>query len=780
MLSLHKIIFLVFTLLFSYKSSFSQYEVAGQIIDSVNKEPLAFVNIIFNNDQTKGSATDIDGKFSYYQPEIIYTLTCGYVGYKKLIINIDSTGPDIKNLLIELSPANLELTEVIITPGENPANRVIKQVIENKKINDPENISSFTYTFYNKLIYDYKSPDSINADSITTKLDSILEKSYLGIMESVTEGKFKQPAKYQETIIGVKVSGFKHPSFAPLATDIQPLSFYNNIIRIFDVYYLNPIADGSLDKYEFQIEDTLYHGEDTTFIISFAPLPHKNFESLTGLLYINTNRYAIQNVIAQPFTEGLIDIKIQQQYDFINNTHWFPVQLNFEMVFLNLPDAETGMFINGKSYMKNINLNANLAFKDFSADAVLMNISASDQDRIFWNFHRVDSLTAIEMNTYTIMDSLGEKYKFDNKLKLLERVVAGKIPVYFVDIDIPKIIGYNKYEGYRFGLGLSTNDNTSKYFSLSGFAGYGLKDHAWKYGGAFTVTPGKYKELYLKAGYENNLQEAGKSGLDFFNSGIYNYKSVIEYEMDAIQKRNMELNFRAFKYALFNISINTTDVVPKYEYIFEPIEGSGVTNYAYSDVTFHLKYAFQEKLISTYDKRRSLGTKYPVLYLTYTKGIKDLFDRDLEFNKAEARIEQSFFTKNIGLTKFRLNTGIIDKPLPYGLLFTGEGSYDKNFSFVLDNYFQTATPYEFLSDKYAHLFFSHNFGSLLFQRKKFKPEIIAHQNIGFGTLSHPEYHQLIEFKPMKKGFYESGIQSNNIVRVNYSNIAYIGLGGGVF
>jgi hypothetical protein len=33
---------------------------------------------------------------------------------------------------------------------------------------------------------------------------------------------------------------------------------------------------------------------------------------------------------------------------------------------------------------------------------------------------------------------------------------------------------------------------------------------------------------------------------------------------------------------------------------------------------------------------------------------------------------------------------------------------------------------------------------------------------------------------MEKGFYESGLLLNNVLRVNYYNIAYIGLGGGAF
>ena len=52
--------------------------------------------------------------------------------------------------------------------------------------------------------------------------------------------------------------------------------------------------------------------------------------------------------------------------------------------------------------------------------------------------------------------------------------------------------------------------------------------------------------------------------------------------------------------------------------------------------------------------------------------------------------------------------------------------------------------------------------------------------MGFGTLKHPEKHQGIPFKTMEKGLFESGAIIDQIIRFNYINIAYIGVGGGVF
>lgn len=179
-------------------------------------------------------------------------------------------------------------------------------------------------------------------------------------------------------------------------------------------------------------------------------------------------------------------------------------------------------------------------------------------------------------------------------------------------------------------------------------------------------------------------------------------------------------------------------------------------------------------------RRFSMGTKYPVLSLSYTRG-KEVLEGQFSFNKLEARLEEAIYFKNIGESKIRIDAGLIDQPLPYGLLFTGEGSNTQDISALVRNYFQTIGPYEFLSDRYVNVFFTHNFGSLLFHAGKFKQTFTVVQNIGWGTLSHPEYHQQIDFKTKEKGLYESGLQIDNLVKLNYLNVGYLGFGiGGYF
>jgi len=304
------LILLITTFCFNI-SSYSQNLVQGKIIDSKTKRALAFVNIIFNDNPYFGTTTDIDGKFSFNSAVSTEKLTCSYVGYDKLEIDL-SKQTNLSEILIELNPSQQVLNEVLVRASENPANRIIRQVTKNKDLNNPENISSFKYTSYNKNTYNFIVNDSLKSKDLKHHMDSSLKGGHLFFSESVSERKFIKPDISEEVVLATKVSGFKNPSFSTISEDIQPFSFYKDYITILDINYLNPISKGSLKKYAFMIEDTLLQKLDTTFIISFKPRSKKNIEGLKGLLYINTNKYAIQNVIAEPYETGLLISKFNR------------------------------------------------------------------------------------------------------------------------------------------------------------------------------------------------------------------------------------------------------------------------------------------------------------------------------------------------------------------------------------------------------------------------------------------------------------------------------------
>lgn len=763
---------ILFVSVFLIQHSYSQ-NISGRILDAETKEPLAFANFIFNNNQKFYTSSDIDGRFGFSSTQELSTLTVTYIGYETQIVKLQKD----RNITIYLKSSADALDEVVIKPGENPANAIIRKVIANKEKNNPENIPTFKYTSYNKVVYDMKTDGATKTDSLNKKMKGkLLKDSPLFMMESVSERKFIAPDISEEVVIGTKVSGFQNPSFASLATDLQPFSFYKDNIKLFDIQYLNPISKGSLKKYRFKIEDTLYQKKDTVYIISFQPQKNKNIEGLKGTLYINTNNYAVQNVIATPFEKGKIDIKIQQQYTFLDNKYWFPEQLNYALVFTDLK-----MAVDGKSYISEVQLDIPLRKKEFALEAVRIDKMATKQDTFFWDKHRIEKLSNAEKVTYRVVDSIGKENHFDRILTTLEKMTQFKIGIGIFDLDLAKTIVYNKYEGYRLGLGVYTNERLFENLTFGGFFGYGTRDYDWKYGGEAIYTLSKENEFKIGAKYQDNLVEAGNYGLNYSIQNMLNFRNFQAYLMDNVRQSSFNVEARSFRYLKWKVTFTQSETTPTYLYEFHE-NGQVYTDYNDSNLRIDLRFAFKEKLVTSFNQRISLGTTYPVLSISYSKGIKDVMNSDFNYDKIEARLEQSFFTKNFGNTKYRLEAGFIDNPLPYGLLFTGEGSYDKEYPYMIPNYFQTMRPYEFLSDRYANLFLSHNFGGLLFKTGKFQPGITLHNNFGWGDLSdkNKNSNQIIEYKTKNKVFMETGLQLDNLLKVNYMNVGYLGLGAGVY
>ncbi|MFY0482407.1 DUF5686 family protein [Flavobacterium sp. PLA-1-15] len=763
---------ILFVLLLCMQVSYAQ-TISGKVLDAETKEPLAFANFIFNNNQKLYASSDIDGRFSFTSTQELTTATVTYIGYETQTLKLQKG----KSLTVYLKASADALDEVVIRPGENPANRIIRNVIANKYKNNPENIATFKYTSYNKVVYDIKTDGTTKSDSLNRKMKGkLLKDSPLFMMESVSERKFIAPDISEEIVTATKVSGFQNPSFASLATDLQPFSFYKDNIKLFDIQYLNPISKGSLNKYRFKIEDTIYQNRDTVYVISFQPQKNKNFEGLKGTLSINTNQYAVQNVIATPFEKGKIEIKIQQQYNFVNNKYWFPEQLNYALIF-----PELKMVVDGRSYISEVQTDIPLRRKEFAIESVSIDKLATKRDSLFWEKYRIEKLSDTEKITYRVVDSVGKKHNFDRILTTMEKLTQFKLGVGIFDLDLAKTIVYNKYEGYRLGLGVYTNEKLFENLTLGGFFGYGTKDYEWKYGGEVLYTFSKKYEFKMGAKYQDNLVEAGNYGLNYSIQNMLNFRNFQAFLMDNIRQASFNIEARSFRYLKWKVTFAQSETTPTYLTEFHD-NGQIYTDYKDSNVRVDLRFAFREKLVTSFNQRLSLGTTYPVLSLSYSKGIKDVMNSDFNYDKIEARIEQTFFTKNFGNTKYRLDLGYIDNPLPYGLLFTGEGSYDKEYPYMIPNYFQTMRPYEFLSDRYANLFLSHNFGGLLIKTGKFQPGITLHNNFGWGDLSDKNKisNQLTPYKTKNKIFMESGLQVDNLLKMNYMNVGYIGLGAGIY
>ena len=795
-------LFLLYLILSSL-AGFGQesFHVSGKVTDSKTREPLAFVNIVINNSQY-GGTTDIDGKFSLHCAIPVKKLQLSYVGYLPFTFPV---GNKTENLSISLTRTEIELTEVDILPGINPAHRIIRNAIENRDLNDPEKLQSFSYTSYDKTIFtaendssvyrelkdtttlkdekqtlkhsvnpsDTLKKDSARRDSIDKEVKKFLNRQYIFLMENVTKRKFLEPDKNYNQVIATRMSGFKDPIFVFLTTQIQSFSFYKPFITIFQSTYVNPISSGSINKYFFKLEDTIYSGKDTVFVISFRPRKGTNFDGLKGVISINTNKWAIQNVIAEPYQlKGMIRIKIQQLYDVVDGEHWFPVQLNTDVKFNGMSVGKYALIAKGRSYIRDIVLNPDLVRREFNHLDIEVDKAATDRGEAYWNQYRVDSLTDKDRKTYQVVDSIGKKANFDKYAKGFKTILSGRIPYKFIDFDLSRVMGFNTYEGFILGLGIHTNDRLAKWFKVGGFYQYSFAISTAKYGGDASFLINKRNDFSIQGGYFYDLQESG--GVKFFddyNSVLSgNFQPLLVKKLDRVENENLSLTIRARKYWLFNFGFSRSfKKSTTHDYASTIGDASILKNkFYFTDIVAGVKWAYKEKFIQTIDEKISLGTNYPIIWLQYTHGIKGFLNGDYNYNKADLKIRKTFMIKYLGKLTLQFNAGYVDRAVPACNLYYGDASY-RLITLFAPNSFATMRMNEFLSSKYATLYFYHDFGYLLFKGKKwFHPEFALSQNIGFGWLDHPEKYQYINYPPaayktMDLGYYESGLLINKLV-----------------
>ncbi|MEO8732766.1 MAG: DUF5686 family protein, partial [Flavobacteriales bacterium] len=739
-------------------------------------------------------------------PQLPVTLRVNYVGYDPATVTISDGSP----VTVMLAASNTELHAVEIAPTENPAHRIIRRVYADRKENDGMRYRSYRYTSYSKTVFDAAQdsakiatrdttsaaePDTTMASSAAVSSDTtladtahvdstkelldLLKHQHLFLIESATKKSFIPPAAEKETVLAMRVSGLKDPSFLALVAQTKTFSIYSAQIDIGQKSYLGPIGPSSTSKYYFQLEDTLYQGKDSVFVISYRPRRKTKFDGLKGLLYINTNGYAVQNVTAEPIDRKGTSIRFQQQHQRLptadGDSAWFPVQLNTFIYLGNVSINGLSVYGEGKTYLKNIELDVDVARKEVRGPELVMDKLSMRKDDAYWEGLRADSLGAKDLRTYVMMDSLGEKEHFDRKLKFFSALTTGKLPIGPVDLLLERIIAFNDYEGFRLGAGLATNDKVTKYASLGGYFAYGFEDKKWKYGGNLLIKPFYGRDIDLDLSYQNDVSETG--GVSFQGTsktfGSDSYRFFFMDRMDRIERYAATLMFRAGSSLKFWVgterALRVNDI--GYEYV-EP-ESDGVTllrnDFLTGAVTLDMRWAFHERLARLPDREISLGTKFPVVYVHAMHAVKGLWGGEWDTWRVDAMVEKTFKIRLLGDLSLQLMGGVADAESPMPFLYNMRGIYSRRFPVAGSNAFETMYPDEFLADRYVSFHLKHSFGALLVRTKHFRPRPAIVTSVAFGDLSHPENHEGLAFTPLRKGFYESGVMVDNLLKFGFSS-----------
>jgi hypothetical protein len=505
-------ILILFSLFLSY-IGFSQ-SISGVVTDVESGERLAFVNI-YSAEWRIGTYTDIDGKFQLTVPSEVGMITFSLIGYQPYEVQIDPAS-DKRFYKIQLQPTSLELSEVELVADENPAIPIIRKVVENRKANRPENYESYRHTTYNKFVV---TMDAVSEDTVFTEAGEVdtnwaevkefSDEQHVFLMESVSKKSYINGKRDNENVIASRVSGLSDPQFVLLANQLQSFTFYSDYIQVLSSEFLNPISPNSEKRYVFILQDTTYHDGDTIYRISYQPSVNANINGLKGVININTNGWAIQNVTAEPADTNELPVRIQQQYKRFSGK-WFPFQLNTDLNFQSVSVNGFSPIGIGRTYIDSVEIGIEMNHKEVEVAQITVDKYAHKRPDEYWNNFRRDTLDQREKRTYEFIDSIGEEFNLDRKLNFARAFLSGYLRTGVVDWDIYNFIRYNSYEKLRLNIGIQTNPRLFDRWTFGGNIAYGFGDKTFKYGGFTEYLLHKKYNWKWRLSYRHDLNETGE------------------------------------------------------------------------------------------------------------------------------------------------------------------------------------------------------------------------------------------------------------------------------
>ncbi len=769
-------------------------KIMGTITDARSKEPLPFVNIIIKG-TTVGTLTDFAGKYAIdtkVTGDSIRVSMMGYESTTKKIIKYQ-----FQTIDFELSPINLDLPEVVIKYKGNPAEVILKKIIQNKQKNSLRSFESYQNKAYTKI--------ELDANNISNRLknlklmkpfgfvftymdtSTVNGKAYLPVFISETMSDIyfrKSPKSKKEIITATRTSGFENLNFAQfLGNFSQEVDIYNNFIFLFEKNFISPIADFGLDYYKYYLVDSLFIGNQWCYQIMFKPR-HKQELAFTGKLWAADTSYAIKKIELRIDPDANInfinDLMLQQEYEWTNQQFWM-VTKDYMVADFNILDKSKrtlGFFGQRTVISSNYSFDPPDSKKFFSIPANIMEKpDASGKDENYWQENRPEKLSKKEMNIYKMSDTVKNLTVFRKYNDFFYGLFTGYLPWGKLEIGpYFRLYSFNGVEGSRFRIGARTGNNFSKKIQLEGFAAYGTKDLTFKYGADLIYVFNKNPRRVLTINYKYDVEQLGTSFsaiktdnilASLFHRGPNNkltltreYKITYEHEWFTGLSNTFSLNHRE----IFPLG-STEFIIYPYGDKTPVLMSSIYTTEARIDV----RLSFRERYISGQFYRISISSIYPIIQLSYCYGMPNVFKSDFEYHRIELNVKQWFNFATIGWSKYIVQTGKIWGTLPYPLLKIQDG----NQTFFFDEYSSNLMNYyEFLSDEYISAYYTHHFEGLLFNKlpllRKLKWREVAYVQGVYGNLTgkntsfsqFPD--QLRSFN--KEIYWETGVGIENIFK----------------
>jgi hypothetical protein len=729
-------LFYSFLLFLAGFSGFGQsYTISGKVFDSESKEPLPFVPVIIKG-TTTGSTTDFDGNYSITTTVQGDSLIASYVGYLKISRALKRGESQTLNLPMVLRGVNL--LEVTVKAGENPAHRIIRNVIANKKFNNKRRLDAYQYESYNKVEFDLnRIPKEMRERKIFKPIKFVFdnvdslnsgEKPSLPIFitESLSDLYFRSnPDMKKEVIKASKITGIENTSITSVMGDMyQNINVYENNILVFGKDFVSPISDNGFFYYKYYLEDSLFIGSTRCYQIRFKS-KRPNELCFSGNMWIADTTWAVKRLEMSIPKDANINFinaaNVVQEFARVDST-WmlskdrlvidFSMYKNQVGVYGRKTTSYTDFVINQPKESK---------FYEFG-DKIIVEDSAMKKSDAFWDQNRHDSLTFREKKIYKMIDTIKTLPVYKTWVDIFTIFVSGyKVVNNFEIGPYFNLVSYNRVEGVRTRFGGRTSSKFSRWYELQGYVAYGFKDEKFKYSVGFKtfITKKPHRQL-VGMTYKSDYEILGQSQNGFSQDNIFaslfrtnpltNLTRVDQtfawYEREWVEGLSSKITL---------IGRTITPLIAN-TYRYYETDGSIRTKESIrnTEVRVNIRFAHKEKFISGDFTRISLGTRWPIFQFNYSKSLQNAFRGEYNYQKVVLNINDRVrLISLLGYTDYIGEVGKIFGAVPYPLMELHGGNETYIYDYMAYNMMKY---YEFASDQYASVGVFHHFEGLLFNK----------------------------------------------------------------
>jgi len=682
-----KILLLILSLTLISSISFSQTDffVRGSIMDADNAAALSFANIRVSK-TSLGTSANQEGKYELKLPKGDYSLIVSYIGFVSdtVFLKLDADKNDINFTLYR---TNVDLPEIVILPGENPALEIIRKAIVKKNKRNTL-LNDYKFESYTKGLV--KSQNEISAGNNSVGIGISSDSSELkitGILENKSVGYFKKPDNFKEIILARKQSSNFPASINILTGGRFIQNFYDDDVNFFGNDLPGPLSEDALDYYYFYIQNTLAIDDRRVFQIYMSP-DDKNDPGFEGSIFITDSSFDLIKVDVQlnraANTGGILDtINIFQQFSLFDEFVYMPVdyRLFIKANFLGL--AKFGFEMNTILYDYKINDRMN---DDIFNKAIITVLpDADEKDSTYWLTSQTIPNTIEEQLAYERIDSLkniptnfwDDFSIFSTKINLSENTsLSAPLGMYH----------FNSIEGHAIDYGIWLYELNNRRMSLSLNTGYGFSDKKFKWNFSSRTLLGDYRTISLNLNLYNKLKILFDKSENYneltstlvsliskyeFRDYYYSQGGRINFEGEVFPILKLRLEFDHTKDLTAENKTNVSLFYDKKTYKANLPINEATINSVSSGFTID----FRDYIEDGYFRNRvAFGKSFVLLSgdVTYSSG--DFLKSDFDFTTYELRLNGTLQNFRNSSLRFLIYGMYNDGTLPYQKLFSLPGN----------------------------------------------------------------------------------------------------------